>query len=117
MLNSMTKGACALATALTLTGTTALADIHTIEIVDGAYLPTISYVNPGDELVFENETEHDHIVSGPNGSWTTGVIPPGGSYIHNINSQMELTFSGQDSEGYEMVGEWTYEAAPLDFGD
>jgi plastocyanin len=110
----MTKGACALAAALTFSGTTLHADFHTIEITDGAYLPTISYVGRGDDLIFENESDHDHIVSGPNGSWTTGVIPPGGRYIHNINNHMELTFSGSDSEGLEMVGEWSYEPAPLD---
>ena len=114
MLNSMTKGACALAAALTLTGTSAFADFHTIEIVDGAYFPAISYVGRGDDLIFENESGSTHIVNGPDGSWTTGEIPPGGRYIHNINNQMALTFSGTDAEGVEIIGEWSYESAPLD---
>ena len=113
MLNSMTKGACALAAALTFTGTSAFADFHTIEIVDGAYFPAISFVGRGDDLIFENETDTDQIVNGPDGSWTTGVIPPGGRYIHNINNQMPLTFSGVDADGEEIFGEWSYDPAPL----
>lgn len=114
MLKSMTKGACALAAALTFTGTAALAEIHIIEIVDGAYLPTISYVAPGDSLIFENESGGEHTVSGPEDSWTTGVIPAGGSYTHSIDAEMALTFSGSDSEGAEMIGELSFEPAPLD---
>ena len=114
MLKSMTKGACALATALTFVGTTAHAEFNTIEITDGAYLPTISYVRPGDDLIFENESDQAHTVNGPDGSWTTGPISPGGRYIHNINNLMALTFSGEDSEGNVMSGEFTYEEAPLD---
>lgn len=116
MLKSMTKGACALAAALTLTGTAALAETHSIEIGDGAYLPAITYVQSGDKLMFENPTNEDQIVNGPNNSWTTGVIPPGGSYIHNISDgpSEAMSFSGVTSDGYEMFGEWSFEAAPLE---
>jgi plastocyanin len=117
MLDYMTKGACVLAAALTFTGTSAIAETHTIEIVDGAYLPTITYVRNGDRLIFENESGADHTVNGPNDSWTTGVIPAGGTYIHNINpldNETEISFSGVAADGTEINGEWSFEAAPLD---
>lgn len=114
MLKSMTKGACVLAAALTLTGTAAHADNHLVEIADGAYLPIVSYVGRGDNLIFTNESDAEHTIDGPDGSWTSGPIAPGGRFVLNINNQMAMTFSGVGVDGIVMEGEFSYEPAPLD---
>jgi plastocyanin len=112
MLKTMTKGACALAAAMSFSAVAAHADNHVIEIVDGNYLPVISYVNRGDNLIFDNETEHTHVINGPDDSWTSGPIAPGARFVLNINNQMALTFSGESADGAPMTGEFSYDPAP-----
>jgi len=110
----MTKSACALAAAITFMGSAAHADNHIVDIEDGAYLPIISHVNRGDNIIFRNESDFAHTVSGPDESWTSGSIPPGGTYVLNINNQMALTFGGEGADGLIMTGEISYDPAPLD---
>jgi plastocyanin len=112
MLKTMTKGACAVAAVMSFSAVAAHADNHVIEIVDGNYLPVISYVSAGDSLIFDNETEHTHVINGPDDSWTSGPIAPGASFVLDIDSEMALTFSGESAEGEPMSGEFTFEAAP-----
>ncbi|MGB3245339.1 MAG: hypothetical protein WBB25_12455 [Sulfitobacter sp.] len=114
MLKTMTKGACALAAAMTFVSTAAHADNHMIEIVDGAFLPIVSYVNRGDNLIFTNGSDFEHTISDPDGNWTSGPIAPGGRYVLNINNQMAMTFNAVGAGGEPMVGEYSYEEAPLE---
>ena len=120
MLKNFTRGACAAVALLALTSLPAQADDgdgvnginHVIEIVDGAYLPIISYVNPGDHLVFENGTDSAKVVSGPDDSWTSGPIAPGGRFLVQIGDDMPKTFSGEDIAGIQIAGEYTFDPAP-----
>lgn len=112
MLKTMTKSACALAAALTFTGTVAHADNYEVDIDQGAYSPVISYVGRGDNLIFTNYTDNVHVLNGPDESWTSGPIEPGARYILNINNKMALTFSGDGSSGEVIEGRFTYEPAP-----
>lgn len=107
-----TKGAFALAAALTFTGTLAHAESHEIDIDDGAYTPVISYIGSGDNLIFTNFSDQAHTLNGPDDSWTSGPIQPGGTYVLNISDEMALTFSGTAIDGEIMSGEFTYEPAP-----
>jgi len=116
MLTKISKGACALAGALTFSATAAQADWQTVNIDDGAYLPTVTYLNQGDNIVFYNESEHTHTINGPDESWTSGPIAPGARYLHRIERDAPLTFSGEASDGEIMEGSFTYEPAPLDEG-
>ena len=117
MLYKFSKGACALAAALMLSATAAQADWHSIDIDDGAYLPKISYIKQGDNLVFYNETENTHIINGPDDAWTSGPIAPGERYVHWINRSMPLSFSGESVDGELMEGSYSYEPAPVDESD
>ena len=114
MLKTLTKGACALAVAMTFTGTAAQADWHNIEIDDGAYMPIVTYILTGDNLIFTNESDVTHTINGADDSWTSGPIAPGERYIHYVDKKLPLTFSGEAVDGTIMVGEFTFDPAPLE---
>lgn len=114
MRNSICKGACALAVATTFAATAAHADNHSVLIQEGGYFPAVSYVNRGDNLIFENNTDQEHIISGPDGSWVSEPIPVDGTWRLNINNQMALTYSGIGSNDEIMEGSFSYDPAPVE---
>ncbi|MGC1494578.1 MAG: hypothetical protein WA790_02125 [Sulfitobacter sp.] len=113
MLISLRKGACVLAVAVTSMATSVQADNHTVLIMDGGYFPDIVYVNRGDNIIFTNNSESEHTVGGPEGSWISDPIPVDGTYRLNINNQMAQTFSGQGANDLLMEGSFSYEEAPV----
>jgi len=114
MLTKLTKGASALAVALTLTSTAAQAGWQSIDIDDGAYLPTITYLVAGDDIVFFNQTSNTHVLTGEGDAWTSGDIGPGDRFILRMNAEVPLNFTGVSSNGETMQGSFSYEPAPLD---
>jgi plastocyanin len=113
MLNSFCKGICAFAAATTFTATAAMAENHHVLIMEGGYFPAIVYVNRGDNLIFTNQSEQEHVINGPDESWTSGPIAVDATYRLNINNQMAMTFSGLGVDDALMEGEFSYEEAPL----
>jgi plastocyanin len=113
MLNSIRKGTCVLAAATAFFATQAAAEELSVLIVDGAYFPEITYANTGDTILFTNESDVSHTVSGPAGTWKSGKIAVNGTYRLALAQNTPLTFSGVDSDGKTITGEITYEDAPL----
>ncbi|MGJ8627659.1 MAG: cupredoxin domain-containing protein [Sulfitobacter sp.] len=112
MLKTLNKGVCALAVAASFMAAPAMAEDHSVLIMDGGYFPSIIYVNHGDSIIFTNQSDNEHTLSGPEESWVSEPIPANGTYQLNITDQMAPTFSGLDSAGELMEGSYTYEAPP-----
>lgn len=112
MLNSFCKGACATAAILTLWAGVAHADNVEVLIVDGSYFPSIIYASHGDNIIFRNRSDASHTVSGPDGSWTSEVIPTEGFYRLNLTRNTPTTFSGSGGGLEEAVGEIIFSEAP-----
>ena len=112
MLTKFNKGVCALAVATSLMAAPAKADNHSVLIMNGGYFPSFIYVNRGDNIIFTNQSDNDHTLSGPENSWVSDPIPVNGTYLLNISNQMAMTFSGLDATGAVMEGSFTYEAPP-----
>jgi len=112
MLKTFNKGVCALAVATAFMAAPAKADNHSVLIMDGGYFPSKIYVNRGDNIIFTNNSESEHVLSGPEDSWVSEPIPVNATYRLNINNQMALTFTGVDANGEVMEGEYTYDAPP-----
>ncbi|MEP5728380.1 MAG: hypothetical protein ABJL67_03290 [Sulfitobacter sp.] len=113
MLISSRKGACVLAAALSLMGGAAHANVHTVTIVDGGYLPVVTYAAEGDAIIFENDSEAAHTVNGAGGTWTSGSIGLQGTFMLEIEEETPLTFSGTGVDGIEFTGEISYDEPPL----
>ena len=126
MLKKTLKGACALAVAATFSATAAHADNHTVLVMDGGFFPAVSYVQPGDNVIFTNNSEGEITMSDVNGSWTSDPIAIEGRFVLNItaNSAMQFTASGlqevndndvgNDYQEVSVIGEISFDPAPLD---
>ncbi len=117
MLSSFRKGAGVLAVVTTaFAATGALAEARNVLIVDGAYFPAITHVQPGDQLIFTNNAVAAHTIAGEGDSWNSGAIPVNGSYTLDISADMPVTFSGSTaSEGAAVLeGAITFEAPPVE---
>lgn len=120
MLEKFRFGACALAASTTLWATAAQAQIHSVLIMDGSYFPSIIYVQTGDAVVFTNLSSDTHVVSGPEGSWTSGPIAIDATYQLTLTDSTPLQFGGEGpidpdtgSPASVMAGEISYDPAPL----
>ncbi len=109
MLTSFRAGVCALAAAATFLSTSAQADNVSVLIVDGAYFPPLIFANPGDNIIFVNKSQAAHVVSGPDGTWTSGDISPEDSYVLNLTQSTPLTYSGVWIDNEPMSGEISFE--------
>ncbi|SDF60950.1 hypothetical protein SAMN04489759_102559 [Sulfitobacter delicatus] len=106
MLSSFRKGAGMLAVVTTVFGATgALAEARNVLIVDGAYFPALTHVQPGDQLVFINNSTTNHTITGANDAWTSGPIPVLGSYTLDVDADTPETFTGAGSEADAAVME------------
>lgn len=94
MLNSNRARAGILAVATAFGATAASAEAYHVLIVEGAYFPALTHVQPGDQLIFVNNTTTSHTVSGPEASWTSGEIPASGTYTLTLNADTPTTFTG-----------------------
>lgn len=105
MLSSYRKTAGALALAMSVFAVSgASAETRYVLIVDGAYFPSISHVQPGDQVVFTNNATGGHTVTGDAEAWTSGAIPVNGSYTLDITAETPTTFRGQTSDNTEFEG-------------
>ncbi|MCZ4367811.1 MAG: hypothetical protein ABJN39_11065 [Sulfitobacter sp.] len=98
MLSSYRKSAGALALALSVCAASAMAENRNVLIVDGAYFPALSHVQPGDQVVFTNNATGSHTITGEGDAWTSDAIPVNGSYTLDITAETPTTFSGQTLE-------------------
>ncbi|SFG63048.1 cupredoxin domain-containing protein [Sulfitobacter dubius] len=99
MLRSYRKSAGALAVAMSaLAATGAWAEARNVLIVDGAYFPSFTHVQPGDQVIFTNNATGSHTITGEGEAWTSGAIPVNGSYTLDITADTPGTFSGQTLE-------------------
>ncbi|WP_432816729.1 hypothetical protein [Sulfitobacter sp. JB4-11] len=131
MLYSFRKGAFALAAAVTLAGTAAQAETHSVLIVDGGFFPPVVHVQPGDEIEFTNNSESVQIITGDAESWTSGEIELDSTYLLAVNEELPHGFvavivQGEADAGegdgdtdagnegaLELYGEFTFEPAPI----
>ncbi|MEX3316846.1 hypothetical protein [Sulfitobacter sp. PS-8MA] len=117
MLSKFRKGAAALAVVATaFSATNASAESRTIVIVEGDYFPALTHVQPGDELVFYNNTTVSHTVTGAGEVWTSGAIPAQGSFALTVNADTPETFSGSapGDTATLLEGAITFAPAPAD---
>lgn len=117
MLNSNRARAGLLTAAATLFGANmASADALHVLIVEGAYFPALTHVQPGDELVFINNTTTSHTVSGPEASWTSGEIPASGSYTLTLSADTPTTFTGAapGADAAVLEGAISFDPPPVD---
>ena len=112
MLKYSRKGVFAVATALSFAAGAAQAEEHVVLIVDGSYFPSVVYANPGESIMFRNNSDASHTVNGPAESWTSGAIGSEATFILNIEEDTPPTFSGLGSDGTEAEGEIIFAEAP-----
>lgn len=108
MLKLTCKGAAALAAALFLSVGAAQAaqpKKHTVIIVDGTYFPSIVIAKAGDWIIFDNESGSNHVVSGPEESWTSGNLGASSSFRLDLDEDTPNTFSGTGGGYEEAFGE------------
>jgi len=126
------KGICAAAAVAAVTATAAQADNHTVLIMDGGFFPAVSYVQPGDNIIFTNNSSGPLRLAGSDSSWSSEAIPVDATYLLNITNSTNHSFVGinQDSgsagaegetddeyinlDDVVMEGAMSFEAAPLD---
>ncbi|NUH65862.1 hypothetical protein HTT03_11260 [Sulfitobacter sp. S0837] len=117
MLSKFRKSAGVLAVVTTaFAATHALAESRTIVIVEGDYFPALTHVEPGDELVFYNNTTVSHTVTGAGDVWTSGAIPAQGRFTLLVDADTPETFSGPapGDATATLEGAITFEPAPAD---
>lgn len=120
MLTTNRKGFCALAAALAVVAGASqlpaqmLGNQNIVTIVDGGYIPSISYIEPGQHLIFENWSEGTHTVGASDGAWTSGPIPTeGGQFTLTVTETTPLLFGGVDLYGVNIEGEISFDEPPL----
>lgn len=89
----------------------ASADTHNVIFVDGGFYPEVTYLDPGDIVIFTNEAESALTAEADDQSWSTGLLAQNASYSLPITSATVLTYSvAGDSE---KAGSLSFEIAPL----
>lgn len=77
MLSKFFMRAAVTAAALTCTTSSASAEEYRILMMDYAFFPEISYVQPGDVVIFTNSTGQTRSVAGADGSWAVADLADG----------------------------------------
>ena len=120
MLTKNRKGVIALAAALTLTAgalqvsAQMVGNQNIVTIVDGGYIPSISYIEPGETLIFENWSDAEHTVGDSGGVWTSGPISTeGGTFTLTVQENTPLLFGGIDVFGVGIEGEISFDEPEL----
>ena len=119
MLTKTRKGICALAALALVAGATQVpaqmvGNQNIVTIVDGGYIPSVSYIVPGDTLIFENWSDAEHTVGDADGAWSSGPIATeGGQFTLTVQEDTPLLFGGVDVFGVSIEGEISFEEAPL----
>ncbi len=73
--------------------------------MDGSYFPSVVYANPGDNILFHNNSDASHTVNGPEESWTSGPISSEAMFSLKVEETTPPTFTGLGSDGTEAEGE------------
>lgn len=89
MLGKYILRAGATAAALTCAAGPASADSYEVLMMDYAFFPEISYVQPGDTITFVNLSGITRIIEARNNAWATPEIPDGGSATISIIQGMK----------------------------
>lgn len=97
MLKSFSKGLCAAALAATFTASAAHADNHTVLIMDGGFFPAVSYVKPGDNLIFTNNSAGALVLAGADSSWVSNSIGIDATYVLNVTGNTTMEFVAVDA--------------------
>lgn len=123
MLISLRKGVYTLAAFAWLAGS-AVAEVHEVLIVEGAYFPPLVHAQIGDSVLFINETGGVHVVQATDESWTSGPISVDGTFSLLLMQETQLAYNasvetegdgdGQGDETLEQNGEISYDPPPVD---
>lgn len=113
------KGALAFVALTTaISANSASAQIHDVMILDEAFFPAIVYVEPGDELVFFNDSDAEHTVKGGDDAWSSEIVAVGSTYTYTVNADSPLTFHSVFKDAYHdsataFGGTISFDQAPL----
>lgn len=88
MLSKFILRAAVTAAALTCTTGSASAETYRILMMDYAFFPEISYVQPGDVVIFENISSSTRDVTAQDGSWIVASVGAGGETSLTITQDM-----------------------------
>lgn len=107
------------ALAMALTSGAALAQEHTILVMQDAYFPDITHVDPGDIVMFVNTTETTQNIVALDEAWSVGPIPASGEMLLTITAGQETTYFNADSLNaedatYGVSGFLSFEDPPID---
>lgn len=92
MLKTFRAGAAAAAATLTIATSPVAAENQDILIMENAFFPELSYVQPGDTITFINMSGIERAVQATDASWTTESLSDGDSSVVNVVEQMEKNF-------------------------
>lgn len=118
----MKKSALALACAMGLASQAHAAE-HTIVLTGFSYFPAVTYVSPGDTVIFVNSSGEEQTVVGKDAGWTVGPLQNDEEGALSVTQETELRFYAahqEDVEGEAVDDEETaeseygsYETAPI----
>lgn len=106
----------------------AQADDHMIVLTGFSYFPAITYVSPGDTVVFINSSGEEQTVVGADAGWTVGPLSDDQEGSLVVTEETELRFfaayqncagqsgDGDDTDAEDCDGEddyGSYEEAPI----
>lgn len=114
------KRALFIATTLAGLGMASVANAaeHEILILPDAYFPETTYLDPGDQVKFINESGDVHTIVASSGSWSIGPLNAGQEHILTIDNEIERTFHNANvlnSDGtYAVNGDISFDPSPID---
>ena len=59
---------------------------NTVSITDGTFVPETTRVSPGTTVKWVNNGQKNHTVTATDGSWDSGTIAPGQSYVRDFKN-------------------------------
>lgn len=83
----------------------ALAEVHEVQILNGAYFPPTVYAKTGDSIVFYNASFSEHVVGAPTKEWSSDKIPVDGSFTLLLDETTPARFEGEAHDATYMEGE------------
>ena len=123
MLSKFLMRAAISAAALSGTAGSASAEEYHILMMDYAFFPEVSYVQPGDVIVFENISGSTRTVLGLNDRWEIADISDGGTATLTIIENMPNKFLSNvpggtgdqvDADGnVQVIGTLNFSGAPV----
>ncbi len=116
---SFHKGALALAAFTTaISASSAMAETQQVMILDEVFFPAIVYVQPGEQLMFTNDSDRERTVRGADESWTSGPLPFGASFTYTVDTNSPLVFkslfkTADEESSVSFEGTISFNAPPL----